>query len=538
MIMHVRVALTGLLLFASLPLLAADLPRPATTDNNDSCDIGVYPAATLLLPYFEVDTAGKFDAGSKTLFTVTNTSRYPQIAHVTVWTDWSYPVLGFNLFLTGYDVQGLNLWDVIVRGLVGPCCPSGTSVNTPPGLPVSSITGGGSTPLSNTSNPNFMTSGELNVSNTCANLPGVIPPDLYLAVRTALTTGVGNSPNCGSLQIGSNTGALAKGYITVDVVSYCTTQLPTDRDGTYVAGPTAPILFDNVLLGDYQQIGPAPANSATAGSTFDAQGSPMVHIRAVPEGGLSGAGGAQPVETNLPFTFYDRYTPAGARAADRRQPLPSLWTARYIEGGSGSFQTDLKIWREGLTAGLPDCVGSSRAQLNAAVAFTDMVRFDEHENSYGYSFLCTLGCAVPGLPATSRTSTMSGFYPSRAGTDLGGWLYLNLSSGARESVSFGSVCYPVLSAQRGGFGTCRNGLVGTGGSRTTSQNWVITSMFGAVGANRLSVDFDASALGNGCTPERPAGAVIAPASHPSGMLLCPSNSKPGDCSPATRIPLP
>ena len=35
-----------------------DVPHrlgPATTNNDDSCDIGAAPAATLLLPYFEVD---------------------------------------------------------------------------------------------------------------------------------------------------------------------------------------------------------------------------------------------------------------------------------------------------------------------------------------------------------------------------------------------------------------------------------------------------------------------------------------------------
>ena len=78
--------------------------QPATTNNADSCDIGVTPAATLLLPYFEVDTAAAQGTGATTLFTITNTSRYPQIAHVTVWTDWSFPVLDFNIFLTGYDV--------------------------------------------------------------------------------------------------------------------------------------------------------------------------------------------------------------------------------------------------------------------------------------------------------------------------------------------------------------------------------------------------------------------------------------------------
>src|SRR5436305_2574227 len=83
---------------------------PTTTNNDDSCDIGVAPAATLLLPYFEVDTTSA--RTTTTLFTITNVSRFSQIAHVTLWTDRSFPVLDFNIFLTGYDVQGINLFDV------------------------------------------------------------------------------------------------------------------------------------------------------------------------------------------------------------------------------------------------------------------------------------------------------------------------------------------------------------------------------------------------------------------------------------------
>src|SRR3954469_7475744 len=79
---------------------------PTTTNNDDSCDIGVAPAATLLLPYFEVDTTNRT---TTTLFTITNVTRFSQIAHVTLWTDQSFPVLDFNIFLTGYDVQPINL---------------------------------------------------------------------------------------------------------------------------------------------------------------------------------------------------------------------------------------------------------------------------------------------------------------------------------------------------------------------------------------------------------------------------------------------
>src|SRR4051812_36289759 len=107
---------------------------PTTTNNDDSCDIGTAPAATLLLPYFEVETATR---GVDTFFTVTNVGNLPQIAHVTLWTDWSFPVLDFNIFLTGYDVQSISLYDIIVNGIVAPTNPSltagGTSSNTAPG---------------------------------------------------------------------------------------------------------------------------------------------------------------------------------------------------------------------------------------------------------------------------------------------------------------------------------------------------------------------------------------------------------------------
>src|SRR3954470_12476854 len=107
---------------------------PTTTNNDDSCDIGVAPAATLLLPYFEVDVANRTQ---NTLFTITNVSRLPQIAHVTVWTDWSFPVLDFNLFLTGYDVQALSMYDIIAKGIIAPrgaALPGTSSLTTPGSL--------------------------------------------------------------------------------------------------------------------------------------------------------------------------------------------------------------------------------------------------------------------------------------------------------------------------------------------------------------------------------------------------------------------
>ena len=494
-----------------------------TTDNGTSCDIGVTPAATLLLPYFEVDTAATSGSGATTLFTITNTSRYPQIAHVTVWTDWSFPVLDFNIFLTGYDVQGINLYDVIVRGTVAG---SGTSVSTTPGVPrdasfnpaPSTV---GATPLNNTSNPNFINIGGTAVGVTCNGLPGNLPGDLVTAVRSALTTGTGYSAggiSCAGA-VGANHGTRAVGYVTVDVAATCSTALPTNS--TYYTGATAEILFDNVLIGDYQQLGPAPAGAGTT-TGYDAGGNPMVHIRAVPEGGLSGTSGAAAVPTILPFTFYDRYTATGARTGDRRQPLPSQFAARYIQGGSSAFATDFKIWREGVTSNA-GCAVSANSQL----LVTSIVRFDERENSFGFGSSqncspCSPG-GIPPLPETSRTATSSSQYPTLGGTDVGGWMYLNLNNNA-TSLAGATPNTPlaVYSAQRAGFGTVGAALPGASGSRTVSQNWVIISMFGAAGANRLSVDFDAAWLGNGCTAAAVANATIAPAQELNGALVCPN----------------
>src|SRR6185369_14227085 len=96
----------------ALAMLCAVAADAATTRNDDSCDIAVMPAATLLLPYFVVDVGSPAAGAKTTVFTVINTSREPRIARVTLWTDLAFPVLNFNLFLTGYDAQAINLYDV------------------------------------------------------------------------------------------------------------------------------------------------------------------------------------------------------------------------------------------------------------------------------------------------------------------------------------------------------------------------------------------------------------------------------------------
>jgi hypothetical protein len=455
-----------------LPLLlvvatSAFAASPSTVNNDDSCDVTVGPAATLLLPYFEVDFVNRTQ---DTLFTITNVTRLPQIAHVTIWTDWSYPLFSFNIYLTGYDVQGISINQILIGGFVAQ--PQGTGPTTAQS-PVGTLSAGF------TANPNFAGGG---ASINCGNQPGALATALVAALRSALTTGVYNPAAC------SNVGGVhpnAIGYITIDLVSNCTSRLPTDP--LYY---TNDLLFDNVFIGDYQQLGPTA--SGTTASSFDASANPMVHIRAVPEGGGTGSKPA----TAMPFTFYDRYTPASSRSIDRRQPLPSTFAARVVQGGPAVFRTNLNIWREGFGSG-----SCTDAQTSPAMTVAEAVRFDEHENP------STLGIdsvvSRPRLPATSSTLSSSPSFPASSGSDTGGWLYLNLNNG-------GSTTYSSHDA----------GSTTSAGPRP-SQNWVTVTMFGdALRGNRMTAAFDAVSLGNGCSPAAlpTSAAPIGPA---GGVFLCP-----------------
>ena len=376
----------------------------ALADNDDTCDIGHAPAATLLLPYFEVDFHAPQATARTMLCTIQNTSAIPQIARVTLWTDWGYPMFTFNVVLTGYGVQGINLHDVFTQG---------TAALT-----------------------------------TCSSNPGAPGAALLDELRDAFTLGKISAPGCAVVKDVGGKHFNAIGYATIDVVANCNTTSPLGA-GYF----TRDILFDNVLTGDYEDVNPNPITGNFA------SGSPLVHIRAVPEGGPAGAF----VATNLPYTFYDLYTAeAPSRTQNRRQPLPSAFLPRVIQGGTGAFNTNLLVWREAFAA--PALCPISYGN-NSAVPFAESVRFDEHENATVYAPCSNFGCSRPAMPLTSaQFSLNSNFLPLSTSGDLGGWIFLNLDNGK--------------------------------GARQ-SQAWVITSMYAD---GRFAVAMDAAAVGNGCSP--------------------------------------
>ena len=438
------------LLLSALPLSAATFTTngPSTTNNDDSCDIALLPAATLLIPYFEVNLGV---AGNETtIVTVTNTSHLPQAFAMTLWTDYAYPVITFRYYLTGYDVVSINLYDVIRRGQVG----GGERGTGSDVSPVGRLSGPNAT--DDFDNPNLDEA-------SCVRLPVQLPSVYITRMQDAFTKGsvatVGTVQGCDNIG-GAHTNAV--GYATIDVVSACSPTLPTDA--SYFANE---IGWSNVLMGDYLQVD---------GMNDFAQGSPAVHIRAIPEGGTS----ASRTNNNFTRSFYSHLQPSANRTRDGRQPLPSTFAARWISGGGGGFETSYKIWRGVETAANAAC---SAYDDNAKVPVTEIVRFDEEENPETL-FFGTIADPPMGpalwLPATSLMSEESEHFPINTNGAVGGWMYMNLHD---DDDAY------------------------------ASQSWVVASMRAE---GRFSVDIDGAALGNGCSAPAPVSNANVDNARPIG----------------------
>ncbi|MBP7755186.1 MAG: PKD domain-containing protein [Thermoanaerobaculia bacterium] len=282
--------------------MAAQSTPPATT-----CEVEASPAATLLVPYFEVDLEGGTDSET-TLVAVSNESAAPVLTSWTLWTDWGIPTLTFNVYLSGYGTQTVNLRDVLggVLPVTGPL----SSNRHDPEVPEVAFPG-------------------------CGGLDSDLPlPVVDMAELRALHQGLA-SPKSG-LCAGSGTAGegMAVGYVTVDVVNACSLEKNPSSPGYFVAGGRGVASNANVLLGDYFQVNPYQ-NSA--------QGDVAVHVRADAEAFGSG------------YTFYGRFV-AGS-GADNRQPLGATYGSRYMSGGAFDGGTTLLVWRDPKAPSAPVACG-------------------------------------------------------------------------------------------------------------------------------------------------------------------------------------
>jgi hypothetical protein len=263
-----------------------------------SAEIGAMdpvPSATLLFPYFEADTAG---TTRDTLLTIENTSAAPQLAHVVVWSDRGVPVHDFDLYLTAHAQQTIGMRALLMGQR--PTSAAGASV---PGCSFPLNTLGSSV------------TADLAAALTGQHIPSVANANL----------------GCPGADHGD---AIARGYVTVDTVTACsTTQVTT---GTYWGTQLATA---NTLLGHFVM---------TQGADRPAYAEQAVHIEA---------------STTDPrvdeATFYGALV--GYNGADARERLPTQWSVE-----AAATRSDVIVWRETKrTETDPAAVGCSAAAQSA-----------------------------------------------------------------------------------------------------------------------------------------------------------------------------
>ncbi len=355
--------------FATLIALSLAAPASAVL-----CALDEVPAATLLVPYFEVDLDACAEGGMNTLVKVTNTSATNTIVHLTFWTDWGAPVIDYDLYLTGFDVETLNLADHFCNGnisITGPGVNSHGDLSQDPSVPP-----GCDVIFPFPPNP-------------------VLTPLFLDRIRNAHTGQpvVSASSGCMGEDHGDN---VARGYLTLDVVEQCNLLFPNEPD--YFNGIAS---YQNKLLGELVLVDT---------STGFYQSYPAVHLEADTAG-----------TTFLPgdHTFYGRFV--SALATDRREPLPTTFGASFTR--LNETGTELLVWRE--STGLNDPFGTACGgpPPEFPLATPDLLAFDEEENPI----------AVPlAVDLQTQRATLTDVLPP---TSPAGWLRLDLRHNAVDAYS-------------------------------------------------------------------------------------------------------
>jgi hypothetical protein len=381
------------------------LGAPATAGVlSGNCRTAEQPAATLLFPYFEVDLQ-RAD-GATTLISINNASSRPTLARVVVWTDWGAPTLAFDVYLTGYDVQSLNLRDLFRGQLPG--------------------TGPMVSPQGELSDDNIAFPGCEGNAKAVTSM-GSTSWDYMQAAHTGRALPGSSTALC--LGSGQKGPGVATGYVTVDVVNRCTGPSVGKKDNTpadpayFAAGGTGLASDGNVLWGEYITMSPGKnlADSQTA-----------VHILADPDAFSAGD-----------YTFYGRYVNYDSR--DDRAPLSSLYYVRYLNGGPFSGGTDLVVWRDNRDANVA-ARSCGSAPSWAPLGEYQMVVLDEEENPTLLPNSNAFPLAAQKVRVGSESLAVSATFGwlmidlwHSDSTHAQGWVGVQMSAQGRFSVSHSAV---------------------------------------------------------------------------------------------------
>jgi hypothetical protein len=380
---NVRSKLTAVAVAAAALLVVA----PAGAD---LCTVEATPAATLLLPYFEVDIDDP--NGVDTFFSINNASADAVLTHVILWGDWSVEALDFNVYLTGYDVQTIGMGLIIRNGV----------------LPV--------TYFHDSVSPNGPYSNGHIPFPGCDALPYDTPaldPEFLEHLQSLLTGGPSDfyGGRCGGSDFGDNH---ARGYVTADVMYGCTLLTPCE-DGYFHDGSGVPDTglgaYYNVLWGDWYMV--------DYGNNF-AQGDTLVHIEATLDrtAALELSDGS----------FWNRCTAplGGAPFADMREQLATTFATRFYQNAAFTGGTDFLVWKD---SQYPSGDDANDGYSCAAGPFwypipeSQVVFFDEQENP---ETVCTISpCPQEDVLFPAETNRVA-----VADIDVSpesGWVYMNLN---------------------------------------------------------------------------------------------------------------
>lgn len=314
-----------------LALLVAAGPSHAVMNTVDNV-----PAATLLVPYFEVSY---LDGNApRPYFTIGNYAGVETLAHVTLWTDRGVPTYSFDVRLAANGIQEVDLYALFTTGTL-PQTTAGTFASCAASLPP-------------------------------ASLDAATRNELQRAHRGVSSTLLGG--NCGGVNYND---PVARGYVTVDVTRTCTALFP-GGPGYFVNGGLGIATNDNVIWGE---------SRVTVPNRFSAHGTPIVAIEASSvHDTTDGVPGYCPPQTTCPpsfpnavpdYTFYSRRI---GSAADNREGLPQHWRGRFDTTDSLARpfrRTYAQVWRDpGNVAAFP--CGAPPASLPTHEVFF----WDDREN--------------------------------------------------------------------------------------------------------------------------------------------------------------
>ena len=273
------------------------------------------PGATLLLPYFEVNPHDP--NGVDTVFTINNAGTAAQLTRVTLWTDYGVPTYGFDVYLTGYDSQEIDLREVFNGRF-----PQTADVLRDPADTISN-------------------KGSVSQDIAYPDCQGVLPPDpltpntiayLQKAHSGQSTSNPSFINRCFSQNLGDTN---ARGYVTVDTVNKCSADPYFSPATPGYFGAAGGVTTDvNALWGDFH----------ITSSRGAAAGERLVSIEASP---------TDP-RTTIPgtYTFYARQV--YGLATDHREALGTRWGVTYVND-----QTDVIVWRDPqVNEPPPNCSGT------------------------------------------------------------------------------------------------------------------------------------------------------------------------------------